>query len=95
MPAAATAAQLLSEGREGADPTARDEGHHLKVLQAVEDANDAQKHVLVDKIVARFGEDLSGRRFALWGLAFKPNTDDMREAPSRVIIAELFRPARR
>ncbi|AOF82380.1 nucleotide sugar dehydrogenase family protein [Methyloversatilis sp. RAC08] len=71
--------------------TARDEGQTLKVLQAVEDANDAQKRVLVDKIVAKFGEDLSGRRFALWGLAFKPNTDDMREAPSRVIIGELFR----
>jgi UDPglucose 6-dehydrogenase len=71
--------------------TARDEGQTLRVLQAVEDANDAQKMVLVDKIVARFGEDLSGRRFALWGLAFKPNTDDMREAPSRVIIGELFR----
>ncbi|WP_306477782.1 UDP-glucose/GDP-mannose dehydrogenase family protein [Methyloversatilis sp.] len=71
--------------------TARDEGQTLKVLQAVEDANDAQKLVLVDKIVARFGEDLSGRRFALWGLAFKPNTDDMREAPSRVVIGELFR----
>ncbi|HEY9192053.1 MAG TPA: UDP-glucose/GDP-mannose dehydrogenase family protein [Methyloversatilis sp.] len=71
--------------------TARDAGQDLKVLQAVEDANDAQKMVLVDKIVARFGEDLSGRRFALWGLAFKPNTDDMREAPSRVIIGELFR----
>ncbi|MDP2868269.1 UDP-glucose/GDP-mannose dehydrogenase family protein [Methyloversatilis sp.] len=71
--------------------TARDEGQALKVLQAVEDANDAQKLVLVDKIVAKFGEDLSGRRFALWGLAFKPNTDDMREAPSRVVIGELFR----
>jgi len=46
--------------------------------------------VLVDKIVAHFGDDLSGRRFALWGLAFKPNTDDMREAPSRVIIDALL-----
>ena len=63
----------------------------LGVLQAVEDANERQKLVLVDKIVARFGEDLTGRTFALWGLAFKPNTDDMREAPSRVIIAELVR----
>ena len=61
------------------------------MLNAVEDANDAQKLVLVDKIVERFGEDLSGKHFAVWGLAFKPNTDDMREAPSRVIIAELFR----
>jgi UDPglucose 6-dehydrogenase len=71
--------------------TARENGQALQVLQAVEDANDVQKMVLVDKIVAKFGEDLSGRRFALWGLAFKPNTDDMREAPSRVIINELFR----
>ena len=71
--------------------TARENGQALQVLQAVEDANDVQKMVLVDKIVAKFGEDLSGRRFALWGLAFKPNTDDMREAPSRVIIAELFK----
>ena len=66
-------------------------GIGLGVLQAVEDANDRQKHVLVDKIVKRFGEDLSGRTFALWGLAFKPNTDDMREAPSRVIVHELSR----
>ena len=66
-------------------------GHTLRVLDAVEAANDAQKLRLVDKAVARFGEDLSGRRFALWGLAFKPNTDDMREAPSRVIVAELTR----
>lgn len=71
--------------------TAADAGQGLKVLQAVEDANDAQKLVLVDKIVRRFGENLSGKHFALWGLAFKPNTDDMREAPSRVIIEELFR----
>jgi len=71
--------------------TAGEHGRDLKVLTAVEDANDAQKHVLIDKIVARFGEDLSGRRFALWGLAFKPDTDDMREAPSRVIIEELFK----
>ncbi|MEC5396244.1 UDP-glucose dehydrogenase family protein [Uliginosibacterium sp. H1] len=63
----------------------------LKVLKAVEDANEHQKHVLVDKIIARFGEDLKGRRFAVWGLAFKPNTDDMREAPSRVILDELFK----
>jgi UDPglucose 6-dehydrogenase len=45
--------------------------------------------VLVDKVVARLGDDLSGRRFALWGLAFKPDTDDMREAPSRVIVDAL------
>jgi UDPglucose 6-dehydrogenase len=50
-----------------------------------------QKRVLVDKVVARFGENLQGRSFALWGLAFKPDTDDMREAPSRVIVHELLR----
>ncbi|TCP10830.1 UDP-glucose dehydrogenase [Crenobacter luteus] len=66
-------------------------GHELKVLSAVEAANDAQKLRLVDKVVREFGADLSGRRFALWGLAFKPNTDDMREAPSRVIVRELTR----
>jgi UDPglucose 6-dehydrogenase len=70
--------------------SARDEGVKLRVLDAVEAANERQKRVLVDKVVARFGENLRGRRFALWGLAFKPNTDDMREAPSRVIIAELL-----
>ena len=70
--------------------TAAGEGQHLKVLQAVEDANDAQKLVLVEKITRRFGQDLKGKHFALWGLAFKPNTDDMREATSRVVLAELF-----
>ena len=69
--------------------TARDNGVTLQVLTAVEAANEKQKHVLVDKIVKRFGEDLSGRQFAIWGLAFKPNTDDMRDAPSRIVIAEL------
>ncbi|MDB6000437.1 MAG: ugd, partial [Rhizobacter sp.] len=71
--------------------SARDVGIELKVLNAVEQANERQKTVLVDKIVERFGEDLTGRQFAIWGLAFKPNTDDMREAPSRVIVAELAR----
>jgi UDPglucose 6-dehydrogenase len=70
--------------------TAAETGRGLKVLQAVEDANDAQKQVLVQKIVRRFGEDLSGLRFAVWGLAFKPNTDDMREASARVLISELL-----
>jgi UDPglucose 6-dehydrogenase len=71
--------------------TGRENGLQLGVLQAVEAANERQKHVLVDKIVAEFGEDLGGRTFALWGLSFKPNTDDMRDAPSRVIAAELAR----
>jgi UDPglucose 6-dehydrogenase len=71
--------------------TGHENGMALGVLQAVEAANERQKHVLVDKIVARFGADLSGRTFAVWGLAFKPNTDDMREAPSRVVVHELTR----
>ena len=71
--------------------TASQNGKQLHVLSAVEEANDAQKHVLVHKIIQRFGEDLTGRRFAMWGLAFKPNTDDMRDAPSRVVVAELLR----
>jgi UDPglucose 6-dehydrogenase len=70
--------------------TAREAGQQLKVLQAVEDANEAQKRVLTDKIVKRFGEKLDGKTFAVWGLAFKPNTDDMREAASRVLIADLL-----
>jgi UDPglucose 6-dehydrogenase len=70
--------------------TARDAGVDLHVLGAVERANEAQKRVLAAKIESRFGANLAGRRFALWGLAFKPNTDDMREAPSRVLIAELL-----
>lgn len=69
--------------------TAKEYGQQLKVLEAVEAVNNAQKHVLVKKIVEHFGEDLSGYCFAVWGLAFKPNTDDMREAPSRIIIREL------
>ena len=71
--------------------TAAGEGQQLRVLQAVEDANDAQKLVLIDKVTRRFGHDLAGKHFALWGLAFKPNTDDMREATSRVVIDELFK----
>jgi len=71
--------------------TARQQGMTLKVLAAVEDVNDAQKHVLVDRLVARLGADLTGRTIAVWGLAFKPNTDDMREAPSRVVIEALGR----
>jgi UDPglucose 6-dehydrogenase len=60
------------------------------VLTAVEEANDAQKHVLGRKVKARFGDDLSGKHFALWGLAFKANTDDLREATSREVIRDLL-----
>jgi UDPglucose 6-dehydrogenase len=71
--------------------TAIEHGRDLKILQAVEAVNEAQKYTLVEKIEKRFGKDLKGMKFALWGLAFKPNTDDMREAPSRVIIGELVK----
>ena len=70
--------------------TGQEHGVDLKVVRAVEEANDRQKGVIANKIVNRFGADLKGKRFALWGLAFKPNTDDMREAPARVIIAALI-----
>jgi len=69
--------------------TGRECGIELKVVRAVEEANERQKGVLAEKIARRFGADLAGRRFAVWGLAFKPNTDDMREAPSRVLIEAL------
>ncbi|UZD55669.1 UDP-glucose dehydrogenase family protein [Caldimonas aquatica] len=71
--------------------TAEEVGQPLRLLEAVEAVNDRQKQVLVGKIVDCYGENLSGKTFAVWGLAFKPNTDDMREAPSRVVIAELAR----
>ncbi len=71
--------------------TAQDDaGISLKVLRAVEEANDAQKHILTGKIKTRFGIDLKGKHFALWGLAFKANTDDMREAASREVITDLL-----
>ncbi len=65
-------------------------GAPAQILEAVEEVNAAQKQVLLMRIVERFGEDLSGRTFAVWGLSFKPNTDDMREAPSLVTIAGLL-----
>ncbi|MCU6432682.1 UDP-glucose/GDP-mannose dehydrogenase family protein [Undibacterium sp. Jales W-56] len=71
--------------------TAQDYGLDLLVLQAVEAVNEQQKLVLGKKIVKRFGEDLSGKHFAIWGLAFKPNTDDMRAASSRALLGELLR----
>lgn len=71
--------------------TAGEYDQRIEVLEAVERVNAKQKHVLVGKVIRRFGEDLSGKVFALWGLAFKPNTDDMRDAPSRVVIRELLR----
>ena len=68
----------------------QDVGLSMGVLAAVAVANTRQKQVLVDKVVHRFGEDLTGLQLAIWGLAFKPNTDDMREAPSSAIIEGLI-----
>ncbi len=70
--------------------TGNNNGYDLKVLNAVEAANDLQKQVLTEKIKKHFGKNLSGKHFAVWGLAFKPNTDDMREATSRVLINDLL-----
>ena len=70
--------------------TAKSVGYDAQILEAVEAVNKRQKSVIVDKIVKRFGNDLQGRKFAVWGLAFKPETDDMREAPSRTIIEALW-----
>ncbi|MGA8005236.1 MAG: UDP-glucose/GDP-mannose dehydrogenase family protein [Burkholderiales bacterium] len=70
--------------------TAQEAGSPLQLLAAVERVNEAQKHVLGRKITERFGASLAGRCFALWGLAFKPNTDDMREAPSLALVADLL-----
>ena len=71
--------------------TALDCGSQMKVVTAVENVNDQQKTLLVSRLIQHFGNNFSGLKFAIWGLAFKPNTDDMREAPSRVIIQELLR----
>jgi len=69
--------------------TAEEHGYPMRVLKSVEDVNDDQKFVLVNKVKKHFGNDLSGMTFAVWGLSFKPKTDDMREAPSIVIINQL------
>ena len=70
--------------------TGEENGYKLRILQSVEDVNEDQKHVLVAKIDKHFGGDLKGKRFAMWGLSFKPETNDMREAPSLVICEELL-----
>ena len=70
---------------------AEDEGYHASLISSVEAVNDRQKLVIAEKVIQRFGEDLTGKTFALWGLAFKPGTDDMREAPSIYIAKELIK----
>jgi len=70
---------------------AKEHGYESKLITAVEEVNDAQKSVIAQKIVKRFGEDLTGCCFGIWGLAFKPGTDDMREAPAIYVIKELVK----
>jgi len=70
--------------------TAREHGMELQVANAVEAVNERQKHLLANMVLERFGPDLRGMRVAIWGLAFKPATDDMREAPSLTIISRLL-----
>jgi len=70
--------------------TAKERGYDFRILKAVEEVNRAQKRMLVDRIQERFGKDLAGRKFAVWGLSFKPNTDDMREAPAIDVIGGLL-----
>jgi len=70
---------------------AEENGYQSKLISAVEEVNDKQKLVVAKKVVRRFGEDLSGKTFAIWGLAFKPGTDDMREAPAIYIIKDLVK----
>jgi UDPglucose 6-dehydrogenase len=70
---------------------AKENGYRAQLITAVEQVNDAQKLVIAQKIVKRFGEDLTGFVFGIWGLAFKPGTDDMREAPSIYVIKELVK----
>ena len=70
--------------------TAEKNGYPMKVLKAVEEVNEIQKSILFDKLLKHFGGDLKGKRIALWGLAFKPETDDMREAPALVLIDKIL-----
>ena len=70
--------------------TAEKNGYTMRVLRAVEEVNEAQKSILFEKIMKRFDGNLQGKKVAIWGLAFKPDTDDMREAPSLVLIEKLL-----
>jgi UDPglucose 6-dehydrogenase len=71
--------------------TAANSGYKMQILEAVEAVNDRQKSVLFEKLMNRFQGNIAGKTFALWGLSFKPNTDDMREAPSLVIIDKILK----
>ncbi|CAM1352067.1 UDP-glucose dehydrogenase family protein [Tenacibaculum ascidiaceicola] len=70
---------------------AEENGYDAQLIKSVEDVNNRQKFVIANKIINKFGEDLSGKTFGLWGLAFKPGTDDMREAPAIYVVKELVK----
>src|SRR6185295_10237295 len=70
--------------------TAAELGYEFSILKAVEHVNESQKRLLFDRVHQHYGGKLAGKRFAVWGLSFKPNTDDMREAPSVVVIQGLL-----
>jgi len=70
--------------------TSRENNYEASLLQAVDHVNDKQKHVLFEKLMRHFDNDIKGKKFSVWGLSFKPNTDDLREAPSRVLIESIF-----
>src|SRR4029079_17928768 len=70
--------------------TARDAGAELRIVDAAERANERQKLVLGERVLAHFGGNLAGKRIAIWGLAFKPDTDDIREAPALVLASQLL-----
>ena len=70
--------------------TGIEHGYHMRVVEAVEAVNDAQKSIVFDKLLKIFDGDLKGRTIAIWGLSFKPETDDMREAPALVVIGKLL-----
>jgi len=81
--------RVFSQGHIRAAADVREAGMEPRILDAVSQVNQAQKSRLIEKITRRFGDDLSGKRFAVWGLAYKPNTDDMREATSRIVVPGL------
>ena len=79
----------IRDSTQGLIHVGKTHGVAMQIATAVEKVNDEQKHVLVHRVTSRFGKDLKGRRFALWGLAFKPRTDDVREAPALTLISRL------
>jgi UDPglucose 6-dehydrogenase len=70
---------------------AQENGYDAKLIKSVEEVNNDQKLVIANKVIQKFGQDLSGKTFALWGLAFKPETDDMRESPAIYVVKELIK----